>query len=353
MFKFNFFLLILFFSLNSYALKYSDVEVSAAGDFLYEHGINKDSSATDKLIMRGVELSIYAPVDDRFNGVLTAAAHDENGETVVELHELYMSSFSLIPRSNIRVGQYFLSVGRLGRSHQHDWVFTRAPKFYRSFFGDEGLIDSGAEYSYMLPTDNIYNLIVGVTSGYKYGHSHTEGSKPKVPTHYARFSRFFEFSSTSGLDIGLSYLGRTDSQENDLKLAGIDLTAKWRKGRMTEYLLQSELWYKNELDISNELKEQVGMYVFNEFGLSVQNSFGLRLDAFKDLSKRNALTNRISNNISYGTLVQHTFTSSEFLKVRSTIAHEFDREEGLTTSKDTRATVQMIFILGSHPAHDF
>ncbi len=338
---------------NSYALKYSDVEISAAGDFIYEHGLNKESSASDRVKMRGVELSVFAPVDDTFNGVLAAAAHDENGEVVVELHELYISSFSLVPRSNIRLGQFFIPIGRLGRSHQHDWVFTRAPKFYRSFFGDEGIIDTGLEYSYMLPTESIYNLSFGVTSGYVYGHAHTEGSKPKVPTHFARFSRFFELSTTSGVDLGLSYLGRTDTQENDLKLVGLDFVAKWRQGRMTKYLLQSELWYKNETNSANESSEQVGMYILNQFGMSVENSFAFRLDAFKDLSKRNAITNRISNNISYGVLAQHTFTSSEFLKIRSTLAHEFDREEGITTGKDTRATLQFVFILGSHPAHDF
>ena len=347
------FLIIFFSSNNSLALKYSDVQISAAGDFIYEYGVNKDSEASDKLKMRGTEVAIFAPIDDDFNGTLAAAAHDENGETVLELHELYLSTYSLIPRTNIRLGQFFIPVGRLARSHQHDWLFTRAPKFYRTFFGEEGAIDAGVEVSYLLPTESIYNLTVGVTSGYKYGHSHTEGSKPKVPTHYGRFSRFFEYSSTSGLDLGLSYLGRTDAQANNMKLAGIDITAKWKHGRMIKYLIQSELWYKSEKNSSDEVKEQLGMYIFNQFGLSVQNSIGLRLDAFKDLSKRNAITNKLSNNINYGLLAQHTFTSSEFLKIRSTFAHEFNREEGITSGKDTRASLQFIFILGSHPAHDF
>ncbi|WP_157868239.1 hypothetical protein [Halobacteriovorax marinus] len=341
------------YSLNSLALKFSDVEISAAGDFIYEHGLNQESEAGDRLVMRGVELSVFAPVDNNFSGVLTAAAHDEHGETVVELHELYLSSFSLFPRTNIRVGQYFLAIGRLNRFHQHDWVFTRAPKFFRTFFGEEGVLDSGVEVDYLLPFESVYNFTFGFTSGHKWGHSHTEGKKPKTPTHYARLSNFIELDGANGVEIGLTYLGRVDANDNANKLIGIDTTAKWRRGRLTEFLIQSELWYKNEKDQSGERKEYLGWYLFNEYGVSLSHSLGARLDAYKDLSKRNAITNKKSNNISLGASLQHTYTSSEFLKIRTSMAHEFDREEGLTTNKDTRAMLQFIFILGSHPAHSF
>ena len=329
------------------------LEISVSGDMVYNQGLNESSDADDKLTMRGAELMFYAPIDHQFDGVLSASAHDENGETVFELHELYISTSKIIPRSNIRFGQFFLSIGRLNRLHQHDWPFTRAPLVHRTFFDDEGVFDSGLEYNFLFPGEHVFNLTWGVTSGYRYGHSHTEGNKPKAPTHYTRFSSFFPFSTTDGFELGLNYLGRTDAQSNKMKIAGFDLTAKRRKARILKHLFQSEIWYKSEEDSNNEVTEQVGLYIFNDFATGQQSSVGLRFDVFKDLSKTHSLTEKKINNIHYGGLFQGTYRSSEFSKIRATLAHEFGREEGKTISKDTRLELQCVFIIGSHPAHDF
>ncbi|MGB0452995.1 MAG: hypothetical protein ACPGJV_04700 [Bacteriovoracaceae bacterium] len=329
------------------------LEISVSGDMVHNQGLNEESEADDKLTMRGAEIILYAPIDHNFDGVLSAAAHDEGGETMFELHELFIATSKIVPRSNIRVGQFFLSLGRLNRFHQHDWPFTRAPLVHRTFFDDEGVFDTGLEYNYLFPTAQTFNLTLGVTSGYRYGHSHTTGSKPKVPTHYARLSTFDSYSSTSGSELGVNFLGRTDAQDNEMKLVGIDLTTKFREGKILKYLLQSEVWFKNERDSSDDITEQVGLYLFNEFATGEQTSVGLRLDGFKDLSKINALTEKKINNITYGGLAQATYRSSEFAKIRASLGHEFEREEGQTTSKDTRVVMQFIFIIGSHPAHEF
>ena len=134
----------------------------------------------------------------------------------------------------------------------------RAPKVHRTFFDEEGVFDSGLEYSAVIPTSQAINFTAGITSGYRFGHSHTAGSKPKMPTYYGRLSSFFPFSSTNGLDLGASYLGRTDAQSNKLGLVGMDLTLKRRKAKVLSYLLQAEGWYKTELDKDKDRSEQVG-----------------------------------------------------------------------------------------------
>ena len=330
------------------------LELSIAGDMAYNQGLSQDSSKGDeKLTVRGAELMFYAPVDVLFDGVLSAAAHDEGRQVVFELHELYLASSKLLPWSNFRVGQFFLSLGRLNRFHRHDWPFMDAPEVHRVFFGKEGVFDSGLEYGLVLPFKYTLNLTVGVTSGYRYGHSHTAGAKPKAPTHYLRFSSFFPFATTSGMDVGVSYLGRVDAQKNNMELVGLDLTAKWRGARKNKWLLQSEFWYKREQDIQDETSRELGLYVFNEFSMGESTKLGFRLDMFKNLSQVNALTEKKINNIFYGGTAQATFISSEFAKIRTTLSHEFKREEGATMAKDTRLGLQFLFILGSHPAHDF
>ena len=329
------------------------MELAIAGDIAYAQGMNEGSRAGDKLTMRGAEVMFYAPVDHRFDGFVSAAAHEEGGESLFELHELFLASSKLLPRSNLRVGQFFLSIGRLNRFHQHDWPFTDAPKVHRTFLDNEGVFDSGLEYNLLFPFRYTTNLTMGVSSGYRFGHSHTEGSKPRAPTHYMRLSTFFPFQITGGMDVGLSYLGRTDAQKNQKQLVGMDVTAKWRGKKRNRWFFQSEIWYKREEDIRGGTSREVGLYAFNEFPLQDSLLFGFRLDAFKELSKKSALSGRKVNNISYGAVLQSTFISSEFAKIRGSFSHEFEREEGRTVDKDSRLGLQLVYVLGSHPAHDF
>lgn len=316
-------------------------------------GINKDSAAQDKLTMRSGEILFYAPVDHIFDAQLSAAAHDEGGETNFELHELAISSNKLIPGVRTKVGQYFLNIGKLNPTHQHDWYFTKVPMVQESFFADEGVLDTGVEFASLLPLPFYVDLTLGVTSGYKYGHSHTSGSKPKAPTHYARASFFKEFSSSAGLEYALNYLGRKDTSGTALSITGIDLTFKKQTLKTLDYLVQSEFWFKREAPKNSSANEHLGGYLYFQKGLSEMWSLGLQTGALKELSKKDAITKKKLNNISYELAPKVSYKASEFSTLRLTMSHQFTREEGLTTSKDTQALMQFIFILGSHPAHNF
>ncbi len=343
----------LLISFNLRAIDVSGLEVSLSGDMVYSQGLNSSSTADEKMTMRGAEINFYAPIDHIFDGNLSIAAHDENGETVFELHELHMGSSKLIPRSRFKIGQFFLGIGRLNRFHQHDWPFIRAPKVHETFFDSEGVFDSGVEYGYLLPTEFYLDLTIGVTSGYRYGHAHTSGSKPLVPTHYMRLASFKEISSTDGLLYSINYLGRVDEQKNDMKIFGLETVVKLRTGKILNYLFQSEIWFRNTKSPSSRVSEQIGLYIYNQFGLTDSLSLGLRLDGYKDLSKLNALTQKKINNIEYGSSLELTWKSSEFVTIRTGVSHTFLREEGSTLEKDTRLETQFVFILGSHPAHSF
>lgn len=371
MLKKNFIFCCLYFSLSvptasASGLAGSGLEISLAGDMVFGQGLNDQSQAPDRLSMRGAEMMFYAPTDHQFDGVLSAAAHDEAGQTVFELHELYVQSRNLLPlpQTEIKIGQFFLGLGRLNRFHQHDWPFTEAPIVHQSFFAREAVFDSGVEFQSLLtPSENFHlNLTAGLTNGYRYGHSHSAGQKPKAPTHYLRLSHFLPLTlwgqATDGLEVGLNYLGRKDFLHQRMQLTGVDLVLKRREGKMLRYLLQSEFWHKREHQtkkLIGQAQEQIGAYLFQDFALnsSTQSSLGLRLDGFKDLSKRHALTQKKMNNMTYAVAPQWTYHSSEFAKLRTTLSHQFTREEGVTMNPDTRFLVQVIFILGSHPAHEF
>src|SRR5690606_10069340 len=133
-----------------------------------------------------------------------------------------------------------------------------------AFFAKEAIFDVGAESKILLPTMSFWELTLGLTSGHRYGHSHTAGAKPKVPTHYTRLATFFETSTTSGIESGVSFLSRTDAQKNRLMITGIDLTAKWREGKRVNFLWQNEFWYKNEEGIAKKHSEYSGLYSYTQ-----------------------------------------------------------------------------------------
>lgn len=118
---------------SSFAADNGGINISGAADMIYEQGLNKSSTAKEKLEMRSAELTLYSPIDHNFNGVISLTSHNHEGENNFELHELYVENTTLIPRSTIKVGKFFLGLGRLNRFHRHDWYFTNTPLVNNSF----------------------------------------------------------------------------------------------------------------------------------------------------------------------------------------------------------------------------
>lgn len=341
-----------FFLFSFTLMAQTGLEISLSGDLVFDQGLSSDSNAKEKLTIRSAEMTLYAPIDHHWDGNISFAAHDEAGQTMLEVHELFFSSTRLIEGLRLKIGQYFLGIGRLNRFHQHDWAFTQAPKVHREFLDEEAVFDTGVEVSSVLPTDFYLDLTVGVTSGYKFGHVHSEGQKPKMPTHYARLASFYDLGRASGVEYGVSYLGRKDANAERYQLVGTDLVFKRKMGRVTRWYSQSEVWYRMT-DRKNGVDERdIGFYSFLNFGFSQIWEIGFRVDGLKQLEKKNILGNKV-NNIHYGFSPQLTYRSSEFFYSRLTFSHEFEREEGITQERDTQVMLQFVFILGAHPAHDF
>ena len=74
---------------------------------VYSQGMNDTSLADEKLVMRGTEVTLFSPIDHRFDGKGSIAAHEEGGKTAFELHELLIESSKTIPRSQLKIGQFF------------------------------------------------------------------------------------------------------------------------------------------------------------------------------------------------------------------------------------------------------
>lgn len=329
------------------------IQQSAAVDLVAPVVLDEGQSSQNKLNLRSAEFVFFGPIDHIFDGVLNFAGHTDEGEFRFEVHEGYIGSSKLIPRSRFRVGKFLLGVGRLNQFHRHDWPFVSAPKVHATYFDSEAVIDTGAEYSILAPLPFYLDLTIGVTNGYCYGHCHTEGNRPQVPLHYFRPSTFIDLASGSGLLLGASYLGRTDNRNVRTSLVGIDGTYKRREGRTLRWLLQSEVWHRSVDSRLAADESSIGIYVYPQYGLNEQLQLGLRLDGFSVLNQKFPVTQAKQDNFHYALVPTVTYRTSEFSTLRAAYTHAIQSTQGERDTTERRFELQLVFILGAHPAHDF
>jgi len=330
----------------------SGLKTSVGLDVVGQAGLNSTSGASDRLDVREFEVMLYAPADHLFDGMGSIAAHYEGtGIPQVELHEAYLGSSKLIPRSRFRAGQYFLGIGRLNQVHRHDWPFISAPKVHKEFFDAEALLDTGIEYSYLLPIPHFLEVTAGVTNGFVYGHDHSAGSRPLVPTNYLRTVTYFSLPWDGGTQIGLNYLGRRGGEGTQRTILGVDLTAKWKEGALLNFLLQSEIWYRVLTPKGGTTQKAFGLYLYPQYYLGENLFLGLRVDYYSVLNLTDAFGSPVKS-VELNFVPTVTYRPSEFSSIR--LAYNLKPEfQGGASTTGHHLELQGVIVLGAHPAHDF
>lgn len=327
-----------------------------------------DAGLEGEMYVREFEFSAFSQIDQTYQGILTLSYHDEleNEEEHMEIHEAFLFSSKLFHLANVKIGRFFMGFGRLNRFHRHDWIFTDAPMIQKALFGNEGAKDTGFEYK-----RNILSLgstlTLGLTSGSQFNHTnehnHAEGEehtdeKSQAPTGYLRFAKFYEFSTTKGLEIGLNYISRHDAESFEHKYYGLDLIYKNRVGRYVDFLVQGEVWQRKSKHQENGEEEDVedmGAYLYVEKGIDQHHGVGVRLDYYEPGENDNEgleLDGLTLEGSHKAVSLSYNYYNSEFMRTRLTIEHA----EGFapvmgTDDSYTRAFVQFVFNIGAHPAH--
>lgn len=332
----------------------SDLNATAALDLSLPLLNERGTDEGFQVIPRSAELMFHGPVDHLFDGMVSFGGHTEEGEFFFELHEGYVSSSKLFEGSQFKLGKFFLGLGRLNQVHQHDWPFADVPVSHEEFFADEGVSDTGVEYSYLLPTDHFVQLTAGLTSSYCYGHCHDAGNKPNRPLVYIHPTTYFEISDESGLQLGLSYLNREDESSVQTQLFGFDVVLKKRTGKLLRWLVQAEAYFEDtQSPVEDSTGQKIGGYLYAQHGINNEHFVGLRFDAFSDLDQKFLTNNNVQKNLIAGLTSVYTWKPSEFASVRfSAGLHNYFRQSEKTV-QDVVSNLQFVYILGSHPAHDF
>lgn len=349
---------------------FAGADIVATGDVDDKEGIR------DGATVREFEFSANSQIDHTWEGVLTLAYHRElqQDEEHLEVHEAFLFSPKVIEGATLKLGKFFLGFGRLNRFHRHDWIFTEAPVYHKDFFGNEGVKDTGVEYSKLIGGALNWKATLGLVSGEEFVHTHSHhdeeeeeahdhSGQPHTPTGYLRLSAFNEISTTEGFETGINFITRNDAEGTRYHYAGLDFIYKDRVARYLNHVIQAELWSRTSFeDDESDGMEDIGGYLYYEKGFNRHHALGFRYDFYqpkfhegesgdhgheehRDIDGFHVLDNYSAYTLSY------TYTNSEFMRTRLAIEHMNGLEIEEERDSATRIFAQLVFSIGAHPAH--
>lgn len=134
------------------------------------------------------ELNLSTSVDSKFYGHITTALADHGDGVEIELEEAYVETlpgFGLPTGATIKFGRAFWTMGYLNEHHAHADDFADRPLPYRVFL-DKSFNDTGAQISYVLPTDFYIEAGGGVFRGDDFPFAGADGSEINSFSAFAR-----------------------------------------------------------------------------------------------------------------------------------------------------------------------
>ncbi len=302
---------------------------------------------------------------------------DEEGESVVEVEEAYLTTLALPGGLQAKAGTFFTAFGRLNAQHPHAWEFADQPVVNGRFLGPDGLRGPGAQLAWLTPLPFFTEVTVGVQSshgetafsfrsapGEQFAGRTIERRAVESPSDLLMLGRVAtSFDLTPALTIvpGLSYVRGPNGTgpEAGTSISGLDFYAKWRPLANDHgwpfATLQVELLERrydaaaqttaDGLELPFELLVDRGAYLQGVWGFRRRWTAGLRLDWTDDGDSSDPLRDartRWTTNLS--------FYPSEFSKLR--FQYALDRPDYLDEEIST-LLFQFEFLYGAHGGHKF
>ena len=327
------------------------------------------------------ELALDGAVDPYFKGFSNIVYKlNSQGETGVELEEMYFLTTSLPGNLQLKGGQYFLEFGRQNNQHPHSWAFADQPLVLNRMFGPDGLRSQGLRLSWLAPTSfyteamlSVVNSAGGSASSFRSEESsgihggrifdrQVGGAKDLLVV--PRLATSFDLTETQTVVLGASAaLGPNNSgTSSSTQVYGADLYYKWKSETAAQGFpfvsFQAEALARRygaaartseanaALTLPNETLKDRGAYGQLLWGIQPLLVAGLRGefasgDEAAFASELRANRYRFSPNL--------TWYPTEFSKFRA--QYNYDHRTGL--GNDSSLWLQFEFLLGSHAAHKF
>jgi hypothetical protein len=301
---------------------------------------DRDSSE-DGMKIEEMELQFSSDVDGYFTSNAYFAIAKEKGSWGIEPEEVYIETIS-IPYVTIRVGKSKMPMGKHNQLHAHTYTFINVPLINTNILGDEGLNETGVGVSALIPVPWFSELDLHLTQGDNgdlFNSDHNDNKA--VITH---FKNLWELSSSMTFEFGLSAAQGKNTDHQDTKLLGSDLTLKWRPikgGEKKSIEWGMEYLQKDRKGASDGKLSGLVTHVKYQLGKRWYTQY--RYD-YLGLNK-----NSRSNNPNKRHTALLAFLPSEFSSIRM----QYETISDGQVENEKRASFQFNISIGAHPAHRY
>ncbi|MEQ9545636.1 MAG: hypothetical protein RIK85_06495 [Marinobacter sp.] len=346
-------------------------DVSVILDGYYKQSNTALSHREEGFGLGHTELSLSAPIDDLFEGRLTAVLEDHGGQTELELEEAFLQTTGMPYNLSIRGGRFLSQVGYLNSRHLHEDDFVERPAAYRALLGSH-YFDDGLRLNLLLPTPFYWQIGAEAFDGGRL----SEGDEDiGVYTVNTRFGG--DISRSQSWQAGLSYLnnrqihgeheeehGHEDEHEEEHghghghgpaytgeNLYIADLVWKWApdgNNRQQQLTLSGEYLYVDDLNehaTSDDVHE--GWYATAVYQFAPQWSAGVR---YGEVDLKEAHGDHFHDQDLKEMDVMLAWSHSHFSTVRLQYTHQ--DADGFEEADNT-VTLQYVMSFGAHGAHGF
>lgn len=321
------------------------------------------------------ELTLAGNIDDRYYGRLTAALHDDDGETAVELEEAFVETLALPYGLNLRAGRFFSDIGYLNAKHAHTWDFADEPLAYRAFLGGQ-YRDDGLQLRWLAPTDLLVEAGVEAFRGAGFPAGGAANRGLGAATAFVHLGG--DFNVSNSWRVGFSRL-HADAENRDGDFAGtatsfsgtsdvniVDAVWKWApngNAYRRNFTLQAEYFDRDESGVvdlndgarnSNYSGAQYGYYIQGVYQFMPRWRVGARYDRLHSDNRGADPTVLTDAGLlddghdpqRYSLMLD--YSHSEFSRIRL----QFNRDESQPEA-DNQLILQYIMSLGAHGAHSY
>lgn len=313
--------------------------ISANGLFLGSYTSREEEGAEPGTGMhiQEMEVQLTSFVDAYFKADVILALPGGQG---VEVEEGYVLTQGLPYNLALKAGKFYAELGRHNTLHTHAFPFIDPPLVLERLLGEEGLNETGLGLSTLLPLPWYAELSGQVFNGDNALFASPRGRDLLYVSH---LKNFWDLGDAATLELGGSWAGGDNQDQEQSSLAGADLTLKWRPPRRSLYrglVWQSEYLYAHRgLPVGAE--KQGGFYTLLQYQFARRWWVQGRYDLF-GLPRRAGAEreHRLSGLVAW--------VPSEFSALRLQYSR-LDREGGT----ENQVLAQFNFTIGSHPAHRY
>jgi hypothetical protein len=332
-------------------------DIGLGGDFvgnLTQRNVDKANAGTfrnreNRFFPREIELALFGQIDPYARGEIRLEAGEETAgqETAVSLAEAHLTLMTLPFNTQLKMGQMRNRYGWSNQIHAHDLPWTDVPGVHRAYFGEEGLVEKGAELTWVPDLPFYLEALAGAFNG----DNETAFGRGKLiePLVTGRVRTFFELADEHAIQLGASVASGLTADRQRHTLPGFDVRYKFRPEGWLHPLLTvggEGIWSIRRVEAANT---RFGWYAYGEVQPWRRWAGGVRYDS----------TELLARGREWSVEPYVTFWPSEFLRFRLGYKlTERSADAGFSTDQASARHVDELFfqatlILGAHPAHPF